>query len=159
GDPVRTREAARRRRPRPRRRTRGAGGRSRLGRARIRGPAGTVARALAQRSRRGCPRGRTRGVGPPGRPTRPLIHGRAEEAEHMSATAAPVPGAADTPQPGDVLVADRLVRAHGPDIACPAAALVAGDLRRRGARPLHGALRLGPAPAEWTAGDAGGGIT
>ncbi|MDT0303024.1 4-hydroxy-3-methylbut-2-enyl diphosphate reductase [Streptomonospora wellingtoniae] len=70
-------------------------------------------------------------------------------------TAAPAtaPGDGDLPL-GDVLVADRLVPAQGPDVPCPAAALVAGELSRRGARPVRGALRL-PAPPGAGAGEGG----
>ncbi|GAA4953858.1 hypothetical protein GCM10023224_43740 [Streptomonospora halophila] len=71
-------------------------------------------------------------------------------------TAAPAtaPGGGDPPL-GEVLVADRLVPPHGPDVPCPAADLVAGELSRRGARPVRGALRLPGSrrPA------AGGGVT
>ncbi|QBI54780.1 4-hydroxy-3-methylbut-2-enyl diphosphate reductase [Streptomonospora litoralis] len=76
----------------------------------------------------------------------------------MSDTAAPPtdPGAAHPLRPGSVLVADRLVRAHDPEIACPAAALVAGDLRRRGAQPVRGTLPLAAGEGPPSAAPEGG---
>ncbi|MUL43577.1 4-hydroxy-3-methylbut-2-enyl diphosphate reductase [Streptomonospora sp. PA3] len=66
----------------------------------------------------------------------------------MTQTAAPTTGSGGTaPAPATVLVADRLVRAHAPDLSCPAADLVAGEVGRRGARPVRGALRMSAEPA------------
>ncbi|GAB3452725.1 hypothetical protein GCM10027570_31260 [Streptomonospora sediminis] len=65
----------------------------------------------------------------------------------MSDTASPTtaPGSTRPPELGAVLVADRLATGHGPGIACPAAALLSGELRRRGMRTEHGALAIPPA--------------
>jgi 4-hydroxy-3-methylbut-2-enyl diphosphate reductase len=45
--------------------------------------------------------------------------------------------------PGTVLVADELLRPGLPAIACPAAPLLSGELRRHGVRTARGPLRLG----------------
>jgi 4-hydroxy-3-methylbut-2-enyl diphosphate reductase len=45
-------------------------------------------------------------------------------------------------KPGTVLVADRLLRPGQPAIPCPAAPLLAGDLRRRGVATVGGLLEL-----------------
>ncbi|KII00311.1 hypothetical protein LP52_01725 [Streptomonospora alba] len=59
----------------------------------------------------------------------------------MSQTAAPTTGAGDTgPSPGSVVIAEHLVPWYGSEIPCPAADLVAGELRRRGARQVRGSL-------------------
>ncbi len=50
-------------------------------------------------------------------------------------------------EPGTVLVADELVSRGSAVIGCPAAVMVAGDLRRRGLRTSGGRLRLGAATA------------
>ncbi len=52
------------------------------------------------------------------------------------------------PEPGAVLVADELRYPGHLTIGCPAAALLAGELHRRGVSTVRGPLRLGTADAE-----------
>lgn len=47
-------------------------------------------------------------------------------------------------EPGTVLVADALLRAGAPPVACPAAPLLAGELRRRGVHTARGTLQVQP---------------
>ena len=51
----------------------------------------------------------------------------------------------EPPRPGTVLVADQLRRPGEPPIACPAAPLLVGELRRHGIDSTLGPLDLGPA--------------
>lgn len=51
-------------------------------------------------------------------------------------------------QSGTVLVADELLRSGLPSIPCPAAPLLDGELRRRGAHTTRGPVRIGPAENE-----------
>jgi 4-hydroxy-3-methylbut-2-en-1-yl diphosphate reductase len=68
--------------------------------------------------------------------------------------------------PDTVLLADELISREGAVIECPASAMIAGDLRRRGLRTVGGRLRLDPDRDVAEAGAlavmlpaAGGGVT
>ncbi|MGW9556730.1 4-hydroxy-3-methylbut-2-enyl diphosphate reductase [Nocardiopsis sp. NPDC055551] len=69
----------------------------------------------------------------------------------MSTTKSPRTTSAHTVErlePDTVMVADELRRQGLPSVPCPAAVLLDGEIRRRGARTVRGPLRTGP----WRAG-------